>query len=276
MRFMVLTRRCGSMSNRLISEVYRRQVGNLAHTAVLALLADKANDDGTGIWASKMRMAEELGTSRQTIITTIKGLTADGLITEIGERRCSNGYTIEYAINVARLRSAPLAKGVTEGKSEGPTRQTALHDPSSSLTGKAPLRVKQDDMTRQAPLRDPSRDLTQTLLNPPEPKKRNTSRYPSNIDQPAHVSDQVWADFIQLRIARKAPVSKTVVDRIAAEARKAGWSMEQALSECIARGWQGFKADWVKAAPDRQGRPAEDPDGFLQHLISSGAVGAGQ
>lgn len=261
------------MSNRLISEVYRRQVGNLAHTAVLALLADKANDDGTGIWASKMRMAEELGTSRQTIITTIKGLTADGLITEIGERRCSNGYTIEYAINVARLRSAPLAKGMVEGKSEGATRQSALHDPSSSLTGKAPLRVKQDDMTRPAPLRDPSRDLTQTLLNPPESKKRDTSRRSPTTDRPPDVSDQVWADFIQLRIAKKAPVSRTVIDRIAAEAAKAGWPMEQALSECVARGWQGFKAEWVKADPDRLGRSAERPGEFLQHLISSGAVG---
>ena len=30
------------------------------------------------------------------------------------------------------------------------------------------------------------------------------------------------------------------------EADKAGWTLEQALSECCLRGWQAFKADWVK------------------------------
>lgn len=150
------------MSNHLISEVYRRQVGNIARKAVMGLLADKASDDGSGIWASKQRMADEIGASKQTVIVTMKGLAADGLIEERGQRRCTNGYTIEYAINVKALKALPLVKCHAEYQSE-------------DLTGQAPLPVKQLNPTGQIPLPDQSEDLTQTLQNPPEPPKEGSA-----------------------------------------------------------------------------------------------------
>ena len=48
-----------------------------------------------------------------------------------------------------------------------------------------------------------------------------------------------------MRKAKKAPITQRAIDGIAAEAEKAGWSLEQALIECVMRGWQAFKADWV-------------------------------
>lgn len=129
------------MSNHLISEAYKRQLGSMARNAVMVLLADKASDDGTGIWASKQRMAEELGTTKQTVLTTIKSLIGDGLLEEIGQRKCANGYTIEYKINVAALQALPLV---------------ASHQ-SNGLTGKAARPVKEDDLTGKAALPKPSR-----------------------------------------------------------------------------------------------------------------------
>lgn len=128
------------MSNHLISEAYKRQLGGMARNAVMVLLADKASDDGTGIWASKQRMAEELGTSKQTVITTVKSLIADGLLVEVGQRKCPNGYTIEYAINVEALRALPLVNS---------------HQ-SNDVTGKAVRPVKQHDATGKAALPKPS------------------------------------------------------------------------------------------------------------------------
>lgn len=136
------------MSNSLITEVYSRQLGSMARKAVLALFADKANDDGTGIWASKQRMAEEIGTTRQTIITTIKSLIDDGLVREVGQRQCANGFTVEYAICIKALREVPLI---------------ASH-PSNDLTCKAALPVKPVNVTRKAPLHKPS----QTPRNKPK------------------------------------------------------------------------------------------------------------
>ena len=47
------------------------------------------------------------------------------------------------------------------------------------------------------------------------------------------------------RKAKRAPVSATVIAGIQREAAKAGWTLERALVECMTRGWQSFKADWV-------------------------------
>jgi hypothetical protein len=41
-------------------------------------------------------------------------------------------------------------------------------------------------------------------------------------------------------------MTATALKAIEAESTKAGWSLQDALKECISRGWQGFKADWVK------------------------------
>jgi DNA-binding Lrp family transcriptional regulator len=161
------------VSNHLISETYKRQVGSMARKAVMVLLADKASDDGTGIWASKQRMAEEIGASKQTIIATIKSLRADGLIAEIGQRKSPNGYTVEYAINVTALRRLPVVKSHQDDQSE-------------SLTGQAALPVKEADPTGQAALPDQSSTLTQTPLNPPEPTKDK------NTQTRAHVLPANW------------------------------------------------------------------------------------
>jgi uncharacterized protein YdaU (DUF1376 family) len=66
------------------------------------------------------------------------------------------------------------------------------------------------------------------------------------IDTPDGVSDSVWQDFKAIRKAKKAPITQRVIDGLKAEADKAGWTFEQALTECCLRGWQAFKADWVK------------------------------
>lgn len=64
--------------------------------------------------------------------------------------------------------------------------------------------------------------------------------------RPDGVSDQVWADFVAHRKAKRSTITATVIGSIEREAKLAGWTLEQALGECVARGWQGFKAEWVK------------------------------
>lgn len=72
-----------------------------------------------------------------------------------------------------------------------------------------------------------------------------TTKY--NIQaKPEGVSDQVWNDFLEVRKAKKSPLTATGLTRIANEAAKAGWTLEEAIAESVERGWQGFKADWVK------------------------------
>ena len=54
------------MSNHLVSLAYKVDVGTLLRKAVLVLLAEKASDEGEGIWASKKTMADELCCSKHS------------------------------------------------------------------------------------------------------------------------------------------------------------------------------------------------------------------
>jgi hypothetical protein len=78
-----------------------------------------------------------------------------------------------------------------------------------------------------------------------------TKKKATIVAPPEGVSDSVWQEFKSLRKAKKAPITQRAIDAITTEASKAGWTLEKALEECVVRGWQAFKADWVatKANP---------------------------
>jgi len=65
--------------------------------------------------------------------------------------------------------------------------------------------------------------------------------------KPEEVSDEVWQAFVEHRKAKKSQISRLVLNTIAKQASEAGWTLEAALTEMVSRGWQGFKAEWVKS-----------------------------
>ncbi len=82
--------------------------------------------------------------------------------------------------------------------------------------------------------------------NNQEPNEKNKRTSAPVVAKPDEVTDQTWTDFLAHRKLKRATVSDTVLDSIRREAQKAGWSLDAALRECVARNWQGFKAEWVK------------------------------
>lgn len=79
-----------------------------------------------------------------------------------------------------------------------------------------------------------------------EDASRRVSR--SAPSRPPEVSEQVWSDWLQLRKAKKAPVTETVLSSASAEASKAGITLEAFLRIWCARGSQGLEAGWLKAS----------------------------
>jgi uncharacterized protein YdaU (DUF1376 family) len=67
----------------------------------------------------------------------------------------------------------------------------------------------------------------------------------TSVAPPDGVSQSVWDEFVAHRKRKKETVSKLVVAGIQKEADKAGWTLEDALSETVIRGWKSFKAIWV-------------------------------
>ena len=60
------------------------------------------------------------------------------------------------------------------------------------------------------------------------------------------VVEQVARDYCQ---QRKKKATATAIDGIYKQAQKAGISLNKALEICCARGWEGFKAEWIKDKP---------------------------
>ena len=90
---------------------------------------------------------------------------------------------------------------------------------------------------------------------------------------PVGVSQSVWDDFVKHRKTLKAQISKTAITRIEQEASKAGWTLEQALIECVARGWRGFKAEWV--AEDKKFQTVADRRSDDISKLTRGLIGGG-
>jgi hypothetical protein len=121
--------------------------------------------------------------------------------------------------------------------------------------------------------RDPS--LSPSPLSSPHTPQQtprphtHPDKTPTRVRGPAKpegVKDQTWADFLDLRKRKRAPLTETALDGIIREAGKAGWTLEAALAETVTRGWQSFKADFVaeKAQP-ASAPPAND---YLAHLTT--------
>lgn len=172
------------MSRKVATLVYAKQAGSMARKAVLAYFADRANDDGTGIWAAKQRIADEIECSKQTVITTVKALVADGLIVETGKRANSNGYTVEYAINLEAIEALPESKRDCEGV-QILTRQDV--DRSNHLTPRG-----------QAALPKPS-------SNRPNPQKASPSSGKRATPAPAVFHPDCKPDSITAQIMAEWP-----------------------------------------------------------------------
>ena len=84
--------------------------------------------------------------------------------------------------------------------------------------------------------------------------ERETEKKATSVAPPEGVSNSVWQEFKSLRKAKKAPITQRAIDKISEEANLAGWTLEKALEECIVRGWQAFKAEWVA----KKGNPADN------------------
>jgi uncharacterized protein YdaU (DUF1376 family) len=102
---------------------------------------------------------------------------------------------------------------------------------------------------------EPKNDATHIPINPIKKPAAVA------IARPNNVNENVWNDFLQIRKAKRAPLTQTALAEIEAEAKKAELTINQALRICCARGWQGFSARWLK--PDDFKNVQEDKPGFF-------------
>lgn len=120
-------------------------------------------------------------------------------------------------------------------------------------------RMSQSDSSptiRQKSDQSDAPDHTNTNTNTKEQKKEPRARaWYCSVEKPEAIPDQVWADWISLRKAKRAPVNETVLYHARAEARKAYMTLEEFLRVWCGRGSQGLEADWLSPHGRAQAPP---------------------
>lgn len=71
------------------------------------------------------------------------------------------------------------------------------------------------------------------------------------VERPDDVSIDVWADFLAIRKAKRAPLTQTAWSGLVREAKKAGISVAEAVEYVVVKNWQSFNAEWWRKAEGR-------------------------
>ncbi|EMS2132002.1 replication protein [Neisseria gonorrhoeae] len=128
----------------------------------------------------------------------------------------------------------PENGGTTTPKNWGSTKHTTKptntkHSISASAAADAPLSAEPPETA-------------------PAAKAKKTGRHETELSLLADygITGQAAADFLQVRKAKRQPLTETAMRLIAADAEKCGMTALQAAEYAIASGWGSFRADWLQ------------------------------
>ncbi|ENT1079150.1 hypothetical protein DXX42_12255 [Neisseria gonorrhoeae] len=131
----------------------------------------------------------------------------------------------------------PENGGTTTSKNWGSTKHTTKptntkHSISASAAADAPLSAEPPESGKRAPAA----------------KAKKTGRHETELSLLADygITGQVAADFLQVRKAKRQPLTETAMRLIAADAEKCGMTALQAAEYAIASGWASFRAEWLQ------------------------------
>ncbi|MES2782936.1 MAG: helix-turn-helix domain-containing protein [Pseudomonadota bacterium] len=177
---------------------------------VLLCLCDYADENGKSCYPSIATLAKRTSKNARTVQRALRWL-EKSKICDSHERA---GTSTNYTLNLDAFVRGDKMSGVTKTTPRGDT--TPPNPPRTTIVDKAKAL--------------------------PIVKSKSAKHFP----KPEGVEQSIWNDYLDLRKAKRAPLSNTALTAIEREAARAGWSLNDALAECVARGWQSFKAAWVR------------------------------
>lgn len=253
-------------------------LGSPSAKAVLRCLCDYADDDGTNCRPSTETISLETELDRRTVFKAVSFLSSNEWLKVFNAGRGSRNF---YALNVQKINNgfeqAKVTKEVFKSESgikfdtsnendtsdknvsgvvtflqeSGSKNDTQLYQDYTNT--KSNIDARSEPVEDELPLVEVS-EVVETALTlskqetVEKPKSRGVAtKTQTSVVKPDDVSNELWADFLNHRKQKKAPVTDRVISLIRNEAKNAGWTLEEALNEVILRNWIGFKAEWVEA-----------------------------
>lgn len=201
---------------------------------LLLSLADRA-DEYHQCFPSIARLEKDTGLNRKTIVQNIKKLVEMGILNDTGYRRGQTQQVKVYQLNLNSTENGTVPK--TEQYRNYRERVPFLPD-NSTENG-----TQNQSLTSQEPINTPLTPQGEKTSR--REKSKNAKFEPLSYLIAFGVSREIGTDWLKLRKSKHAPPTLTAIKAIEKEAAKANWTLERALEECCANGWQGFKAEWV-------------------------------
>lgn len=234
------------MSRELVTLVYKRRIGSVHRKAILAHCADKASDNGKGIWASKQTIADETECGRSTVIKIMNQFVEEGILIPVGQHKVTNGSTVIYDLNIDAVSALPEVRNDTKKLS------------NQSTSGTSPDQYQSTSGTSTSPPAgpDPSTSGTQTVLEPSlEPRVPPLS--PTEILETV-LREETAKDFASHRKAMKKPLTPEAARRLVKRVANHP-DPDSVFDESIACGWQGV-------FPERKTGNGKSNDGAAAEL----------
>ena len=228
------------MSISLMTEVWGMSIPATPKLVLLSL-ADQANDFGV-CWPSQPQIALRCSITDRAVRDQLAWLESKKAIRRDVRKGIGTTFTLTLKACAEPRNVLPAtpeqSSAVTPQKTDEPRNNVPATPEQSSGHPGTPFRQiiskHQESSVDACETKKPSRFDAKSFL----------------IDQ--GVSEQVTSDWLDLRKAKKAIPTKTALNGMQREADNAGMSLSNVLELCCERGWQGFKADWIK---DRQQSP---------------------
>lgn len=145
-------------------------------------------------------------------------------------------------------------------------------DESNFFTSKDFLPVNNFDPASKEFLLVTSKEFLPTKTNIKTTIKNNKKINKKDLDlsgfkqQP---SEQVWNDFVEHRQNKKAKLTQTALNSLIKQINECltlGYTTDDALGECMVRGWTSIKADWLRKAKDFQRNSPPNKTDWINNL----------
>ncbi len=170
-----------------------RIFGSAARKQIIMFLADKASDDGSGIWCSKGTIQRHTELGESTVKRTITDFLREGILIETGRRPCKNGFTVIYRIVMARVMALESSAEPDEGT--GSTVDPVQTEPG---TGSTVDGVRGPRWTPNHP---------ETILKPPTRKRAKAAVEDERFEE-------IWAAYPKDRQRGKAACLARIAEAV--------------------------------------------------------------
>jgi len=173
------------------------------------------------------------GLSNRAVIDSCRSLMVCGLIVQAKDEHQNNVYILASGENFS-----PHEKSSHHEKSsQGVVKKVHGGSEKSSQVAS-----EKSSHTKDSSLNTLSKDTKQNTLGA---KREKTTLNADDLIL-LGVDKQIANDWLSVRKAKRAPLTKTAFDAMQREADKANITLAESVAVCAENGWQGFKCEWYQ------------------------------